>query len=140
LVLIVRGFAPMRNGIILTAGLFFLYIGPGVIYLVTAIYLKRRRFWAVIVGLVLASVHLLFVLIVIAGLLITMSRHPAASVALIPMILMIFVGLALAQLIYHLSLSFEAIKYAPVEDQHGFEPLMGQAVEPPPAPRANPTD
>jgi hypothetical protein len=47
---------------------------------------------------------------------------------------LIFILLALAQLIYHLALSFDAIKYAPVEEQHGFEPLMAQPVEPPKAP------
>jgi hypothetical protein len=130
LLLSVRGGMPRRGGIFLTGGLLLFYVGPGVVYLITAIYLKRRQFWAVVVGLVLASIQSLFVLLGIAGILLTLMRQPAVSIALVPMGVMIFVLLALAQLIYHLSLSFEAIKYAPTEEQHGFEPLM--ATPPPP--------
>jgi len=130
--LTLRGGIPGRRGMVLTALLLLFYIGPGVVYLVTAIFLARRRFWAVVVGLVLASLQSLFVLFAIGSILIDIMRHPSRSVAMIPMVVMIFVILALAQLIYHLSRSFEAIRYAPVEDQHGFEPVMAKAVEAPP--------
>jgi hypothetical protein len=132
--LLITGGMARRGGMFLNAGILFLYVGPGAVYLVTAIYLKRRQFWAVVVGLVMASIQSLFVLLAIAGILITMVRQPGSSIVLIPMGVLIFIILALAQLIYHLALSFDAIKYAPVEEQHGFEPLMAQPVEPPKAP------
>ena len=52
-------------------------------------------------------------------------------------LVLVFIILALAQLIYHLALSFEAIKYAPPEEHHGFEPLMGLPIESPPMPGEN---
>jgi len=132
--LLMQGGVPRRGGMLFTGAFLFFYVGPGAVYLVTAIYLKRRQFWAVVVGLVLASVQSLFVLFAIAGIFITVVRQSGASIAIFPVAVLIFILLALAQLIYHLALSFDAIKYAPVEEQHGFEPLMAQPVEPPKAP------
>jgi hypothetical protein len=133
--MLIQGALPMRGRMFLNLGVFIVYVGPGVVYFVTAIYMKRRQFWAVILALVMASIQLLFALLGISVLLIAEMRRPASSVAMIPAGVMIFVILALAQLIYHLALSFNAIRYTPVEEQHGFEPLMAQAVESPTAPK-----
>lgn len=115
---------------ILNVGFLFVYVGPGAIYLVTAIYLKQRKFWAVVVGLVLGSIQLLVALGETVNLLYFVMRSSIASFRgfgmgiLISLGILIFIDLALGQLIYHLALSFEAIKYTSVEQQHGFEPLM----------------
>jgi len=132
---LIRGAMPVNARVFLELGNVILYFGPGAVYLVTSIYLMRRRFWAVVVAIVLASIQLLLVLIGIISLLIVMMRQPipqpVSSFALIPAGILLLIILALVQLIYHLALSFEAIKYIPVEEQHGFEPLMAQPVEPP---------
>ena len=133
--MLIHGAVPMGGRMFLNLSVFIVYVGPGAVYLVTAIYLKCRRFWALILALVMASIQLLFALLGISVLLIAEMRQPAGSVAAIPAAILIFIILALAQLIYHLSLSFNAIRYTPVEEQHGFEPLMAQPVEPPTAPK-----
>jgi hypothetical protein len=124
--MLIQGALPMRGRMFLNLGVFIVYVGPGVVYFVTAIYMKRRQFWAVILALVMASIQLLFALLGISVLLIAEMRRPASSVAMIPAGVLIFVILAL---------SFNAIRYTPVEEQHGFEPLMAQAVESPTAPK-----
>jgi len=109
------------------------YFGPGVAYLIFTIYLKRRQFWAVLSSLILASIQLLFALVVAITLLIVSMIKSAHNVNFViaPLLLLGIVILALAQLIYHLALSFEAIKHVPVEEQRGFEPLMVQPIAPP---------
>ena len=108
------------------------YFGPGVAYLIFSIYLKRRQFWAVLSSLILASIQLLFTLAVAVSLLIVSMIKSANSVNFViaPLIVLGIVILALAQLVYHLALSFEAIKHVPVEEQRGFEPLMFQPIIP----------
>ena len=133
---LIRGAGSMGGGM-LSAATLFVYVGPGAVYLVTAIYLKCRQFWAVVVGLAMASIQAIFVLLAVTFILIATVRQPAISFSLIPMAVLIFIVLVLGQLIYHLARSFDAIKYAPVEEQHGFEPLMAQQVEPPAVPREN---
>ena len=97
------------------------------------IYLKRRQFWAVLSSLILASIQLLFALVVAITLLIVSMIKSAHNVNFViaPLLLLGIVILALAQLIYHLALSFEAIKHVPVEEQRGFEPLMVQPIASP---------
>jgi hypothetical protein len=132
-----RGPMPGSAGLFISMSVLVFYIGPGVAYLVFSIYLKRRQFWAVVAALVLASIQLFlsllggvfFVVAMAAG----QSRTPSVptAVAVIPTAIIGLVVLALAQLVYHLALSFEAIKYAPAEELRGFEPLMGQGIYPP---------
>jgi hypothetical protein len=112
---------------IATASFFVFYMGPGVVYLLCSIYLKRRQFWAVLVSLVLASIQLLLALTGMVFLFVALNQMSRIGNftfllwAIIPIALII---LALAQLIYHLILSFEAIKYIPIEEQRGFEPIL----------------
>jgi hypothetical protein len=102
-----------------------MYFVPGMLYVLCSVDLRRRQVWAVIVGIVLASIQLLFVLFGLLGVTVGLAN------CLIPLI-----GVALAQLIYHLSRSFEAIKHPPFgqEAARGFEPLpVAQTIPPPTA-------
>ena len=113
------------------------YLVPGIAYILCAIYLRRRQLWAVIVGIVLASIQLLLVLFGLVGIAVGLAN--AGSV--VPVFLFVYLGLivlvgvALAQLIYHLARSFEAIKHPPFgEEIRGFEPLpVAPLPMPPPA-------
>jgi hypothetical protein len=102
------------------------YMGPGVIYLLCSIYLQRRQFWAVLTSLILASIQLLITLAgVIAFVVLVFSQSNSSfNFTIIPIVLLLIVILALAQLIYHLTLSFEAIKHVPIDEQRGFEPIL----------------
>jgi hypothetical protein len=109
------------------------YFGPGVAYLILSIYLGHRRYWAIVASIVLASIQVLFCLIGIMSMAWFILPTSSGPEIYIPVGLIILVILALAQLIYHLALSFESIKYAPVEQQRGFEPIpMATALSPPP--------
>ena len=121
-----RGGGSAGGGVILMGVASLLYLVPGVLYVLCAIYLRRRQLWAVIVALVLASVQLLFLAIGLLGVVIGIanSRGAATSFALVYLGLIGLVAAALAQLIYHLARSFEAIKHPPFgAEVRGFEPL-----------------
>jgi hypothetical protein len=108
------------------------YLVPGVLYFLCAIFLKRRQFWAIVLGLVLASIQLLLLL---AGGVAFVNALGGGNtlVSLTLLVILLFIA-AFAQLIYHLSKSFEAIKYAPIEQQRGFEPMRVQPISPTPPP------
>lgn len=134
---LLRGGNPLSDlggAVAATAGTLF-YLGPGALYLVFSIYLARRQFWAVVGAIVLASVQLL-VVIASGGIALIFLLNPHVGlepVMAIPTLLILFVALALAQLIYHLSKSFEAIKHPPYgQEFHGFEPIIGNATVAPP--------
>lgn len=99
------------------------YVGPGILYIVCAIYLKRRRTWAVVMAIVIASLHLLLVLAAIISILISIASTGNNSLWIAAGILALFI-MAFAQLIYHLSRSFESLKCPPMEEQRGFEPVL----------------
>jgi hypothetical protein len=123
-----RGIAPFAVASAL------IYTGPGAAYLVFSIYMKRRKFWAVVCATVLASIQLLLTLIggIFGIIAVWHGPLPLDATELIPMAILAFVILALSQLIYHLALSFEAIKHVPPdEQQRGFEPLMAQPIDVP---------
>ncbi|WP_428938455.1 hypothetical protein [Fontivita pretiosa] len=105
-----------------------LYLVPGLLYLFCSIYLPRRRPWAIIVGLALASVQLLFCLpaMILALGVWLKTDEPIASILAAIMLLVVA---ALAQLIYHLAKSFQAIRYPPIEEVPGFEPLMVEPID-----------
>jgi hypothetical protein len=110
-----------------------MFMAPGVMYLVVGAFLARRKSWAVVVGIVVASVHGLFALLVFLRNLVV---EPGNMVSLL--IVLAWVA-ALAQLIYHLSQSFAAIRYESDHVQRGFEPLFhgsmtGTQPFPPPLP------
>lgn len=104
-----------------------IYWAPGVLYVVFAVYLKRRQLWAVVGGLILASIQFLFLL---TGLVVMIAIYFSPDSSLPPPFL-IAVGvmalfvLALAQLVYYLARSFQAIREPPYgREEHGFEPVM----------------
>lgn len=104
---------------------FMIYLLPGVLYFVFATYISRRRFWAVVAGICLASIHAIFAVLGIVGLatlMLTMSER--ARFIWIPIGLCGLMLVALVQLLSHLVKTFEAIKYLPSDAQRGFEPLM----------------
>lgn len=100
------------------------YLVPGVLYLVFSIFLARRERWAVIGGLVLASVHGALSLLALVSMALVAATGQVPGPAVIPLVVMALVVVALAQLIYHLARSFEAIRYPPFGvEERGFEPL-----------------
>jgi hypothetical protein len=99
------------------------YLIPGILFVLCAIFLARRQAWAIIVGLVLSSMVLLFSLFgLVAGLIraATGTSEPFMAIQLI--ISLVFVA-AFTQLIFHLSRSFESVRYMNMDVQRGFEPL-----------------
>ncbi len=99
------------------------YIGPGAAYLVFSIYLKQLRFWAVVGALVLASLQLAMGAIITIVIVIAAVSRPLNQFILMSLAIMALVGVAIAQLIYHLAKSFDAIKYISMDEQRGFEPI-----------------
>jgi hypothetical protein len=87
----------------------------------------------VVAALIVVSLQFVFALLAGVGIgssfFITPSAIPITTLTIMET-LVGFVILALAQLIYHLALSFKAIQYVPLEEQRGFEPLMIQPVPP----------
>jgi hypothetical protein len=131
-VTIIPSRSPARLFIILGA---LVWLTPGVLYAVFSAFLKRRREWAIIALIVLASIHGLFALIL------TIVAIVAANVIGIGVCLLWV--LALAQLIQHLSKSFAAIRLLPMQAP-GFEPILlapAAAAQPPPltSPQDKPT-
>ena len=104
-----------------------MYLAPAVIYLICSMFLQRRQFWAVVLALVIASIQLLLMLLAVI-MLFAVSSLNQSPFLLIPIGIFALFILALAQLIYHLARSFEAIKFVPPEEGRGFELLsVGQA-------------
>ena len=106
------------------------YILPGVLYVLCAIFMKRRKTWAVIVALVLALLHLLSTSFFGIALLIGINPAPGqepffwAAVCIVHLF-----AAAFGQLVYHLSTSFRAIRAMPVGGERGFAPIVVQKVE-----------
>jgi hypothetical protein len=103
-----------------------IFLAPGILYVLCAIFLEHRRKWAAIVGLVLASMQLLAAVIIVVVLVIAISpqklvqffgAEPVIMVAIVHFLLIV----TLARLVYHLSKSFKTIGKSP---QRGFEPIM----------------
>jgi hypothetical protein len=117
--------AHTRAGIVgsLTVILFFGL--PGVMYVITAIYMRRRQPWAVIVGLVVASLDGLFALLALLGSLMNVTRSPVLAI-----IALLWV-LAMGQLIYQLAKSPVAMRADAQYQPRGFEviPMAVQVEE-----------
>ena len=102
----------------------------GVAYLVVAHHMKRRRFWAVVAALALTGVVTLVDLISITATTVAALTLPGG----LPPSVLAFTGvellvlLALGQLIYHLTRSFPALKFAPLDEARGFDVLPVPAV------------
>lgn len=101
-----------------------LYLLPvGLCFIVLPIYLRRRQFWAVVASTCLASVASLVPLLALVKLVLFFDSQPFHSAMLIPLGVLLLMLLGFAQLIYHLSRSFDAIKYLEPAVR-GFEPIM----------------
>jgi hypothetical protein len=101
---------------------FFFYFGPGVAYLLCGIFIKRKRLWAIIVALVLASLHLTLFSLGTAEFLIA-AVHPRSTVAMAPAVIALGMALLFLQLVFHLSKCLKLIKRTSPEVDRGFEPL-----------------
>jgi hypothetical protein len=104
--------------------LFFFTVLPAAFYVLLAIYLHRRHFWAVLTSLILAALQLLLIILLMANLIIDAPMSIDATALVIPILFLGFCIVALIQLVYHLAGSFESIKYIPVDEQHGFDPIL----------------
>lgn len=116
------GGMPTWYGLSMMAGLLLLYFAPGALYLVCAVFMRRRRTWAVVVAMVVAGMQLLFLLVGLIALIVTQPMRETPAI-FIPLGVMALLIVALGQLEYHLARSFEAIRQSPVDVQRGFEPL-----------------
>jgi hypothetical protein len=113
------------------------YWVPGVAYGVFAIYLKQRRFWAVIGGIIVASLQGLFLLmgfIVLVVFYFAPHSDLPRPFSIVLGVMALFLA-ALAQLVYHLARSFQALKEPPYgREERGFEPIGVRSVVVEPAP------
>jgi hypothetical protein len=123
---------------VLLAGASLVCLLPGAAYFLVSMFLARRQFWAVVLGLVLASLQALFALAALIGVLAALIIDARNTGDVEPFGFVFVLGLflflvAFCQLISHLILSFGAIKHVPPEEQHGFEPVFAarQAPAPP---------
>jgi len=123
-------FAVMTWGQIIEILFFF---GPGIAYLLCAMYLRQRKMWALIVAIVLVTLQLLWILLMLR-LLLTRSRAGSLFDLLdwIPLILLSLIVAALIQVLVLLSKSIATIEQPPIDIHRGFEPLATQRATIPP--------
>jgi hypothetical protein len=96
---------------------------PGVCFIVFAVFLARRQFWAVVASLCLASASCLLMLGAMAFFVAFVLTDDFQPVLLAPLSVIALIVAALGQLIYHLARSFEAIRIVEPQER-GFEPIM----------------
>jgi hypothetical protein len=129
--------------LVLAGGMFIL---PGVLYLVAAGALKRRRQWAIVLGLVLSGLKCMLWLIgtvsAAVGLASSMIAGNGPSLGRVGVQLLIGLGFtaAFGQLIWHLSQSFAGLRLADDAEPRGFEPILPYASPAAPAPRPPPIE
>jgi hypothetical protein len=101
------------------------YMIPGIIYLMCAIFLRRRQMLAAILAIAHAAAQLILLLVILVLSFIDFQKVPPAQrpAELIIFPLELIVILAFIRLIYYLSKSFEAIKNPPPEMRPGFEAI-----------------
>ena len=117
---------PMRGSSVPAFYFIFVvfYLLPGTCFIVFSIFLARRRMWAVVASLCLASVGCLVALGATGVMIVLIVANRAADWgAMIPIGVMALIVAALGQLIYHLARSFAAVRYTAPEER-GFEPIM----------------
>jgi hypothetical protein len=103
------------------------YLVPGTLFLVFSLFMRRRRFWAVLGALIVVSLINLSLVAMAVGILVALVAQRQARPLTVFAVLAVWAvsQLAGAQLLYRLARSFEAIKLAPFgqEESRGFEPL-----------------
>ncbi|MEA2734505.1 MAG: hypothetical protein QOE14_956 [Humisphaera sp.] len=125
-----RGSALSVSALIYLLPVFLFYVAPGASFIVLSVFVARKRAWAVIVSICLASLACLVALLGLAGIAYWLTSATFQPPMLFPLGLALLMVFAFAQLIYHLAKSFEVIRDAP-PNERGFEPIMV-----PPAPVA----
>ncbi len=108
------------------------YLVPGAALFVLSTHLARRRIWAVVASIRLASMMGFVILAGIAVMLVLAVAERADWVMIVPIALMTLMLVAVGQLIYFLARSFAAIR-SPAPEERGFEPIMALPVPPPAA-------
>ena len=86
--------------------------------MLTAVFMKRRQLWAVILGLVVSSVNALFVLLAFLGSLLNVANSPVMTIVTLLWVV------ALAQLIYQLAKSPAAMRADQAYQPRGFEVIQ----------------
>ena len=114
--------------VLIAVSVLLFYLIPGALYIFFAVYLRRHRMWAVVAALVLASIHTLFIVIGVIGMVVQILLGKAQDMPALARAIMGAVALlvlaAFAQLLYHLSRSFRALPMPPFgTESRGFEPL-----------------
>ena len=111
------------NRLMVMLGIFVLVYGvAGVAFIVSAIFVVRRRQWAVILGLVLTGIELVLTLFAAAGLLLRGNLSDARTA--VPLCIVLLFTAAFTQLAVHLGKSLSAIALPPWgkgEAARGFE-------------------
>ena len=105
-------------------GLMLIYGLTGAGFIVASVFVRKRKRWAVILGIVLTSLALLFTTIGLIGNLLTAAGGGASGLGLIFSIVFV---IAFAQLLVHLSRCFGIIRREEAEggiDGRGFEPIL----------------
>jgi hypothetical protein len=118
--------------LLIVVGVFMIYLIPGVLFLIFAIFLKRRQSWAIIGGMVLSSILLLLSVLSLVALLINSARAGQTPAFLIGLLINLLFLAAFTQLLIHLSQSFRALNYFPPDERRGFEPVAVATFAPPP--------
>jgi hypothetical protein len=101
------------------------YFIPGALFMVFSVFLARRRPWAVVASIVVSTLVGLTALLGVFGMAVAMLTVDDSPWQMaIPLVICALLAVAVAQLIYHLAKSFEAIKHPPFgQEIRGFEPL-----------------
>ena len=97
-----------------------IHLVPGTLYLISAVLLGRRRRSAVISALGLVAVHCVMVagsLAAYSGLLVSQTQNPGFLIG--ALLVMLLAMASLGQLFFHLTKSFKAIQYPPLDDLAG---------------------
>src|SRR5437588_11007671 len=80
----------------------FIYLIPGILYIVFSVFLARRQPWAVVATIILAALHAVLAALALVAAILTQNMIQIGITAL-------WVA-AMAQLIFHLSKSFDSIR------------------------------
>ncbi len=108
------------------AAVTFVFVVPAVLYLIIATYVQQRREWAVIAGIVIASLHGLCAIVGLIGLLI-LTHVTGLGFIIAPSLGALLFIAATTHLIYMLSRAFGALHVAgDAGGRRGFEPLQDE--------------
>jgi uncharacterized membrane-anchored protein len=116
-----RGNPAVRLGLIIAIAF---YVGVGVGFFVLAVFMRRRKAWAVIVTMALVGMLLLLMGV-------SLLRQAMAGVLAetpVPALITVLIGVALIQMLFHLVKGYKFIQGQ--SPPPGFAPIMPQPVQP----------